>query len=713
MQNGGTIEIQSGSLTSEKTDLQSGVTTFNGKVLISGGAKLTGPDTKTTFGSKSSLQLLAGDAGFEAKGDLSLGGSLHFPISSTGNPVVQVGGAASVNTVVSPTFDGVAPEFGNSFTFLEGDSVELGSKTSVELPAGVSLGLGLEARVVTDGKKADLTFSNLPVLEVHRATGASKIMNVVGGPITITGYAIESALGTMNPESFSGFGGDDWDRPNPVNTSVAEFSLTGDRTLEVGDTLEIGNAYNGGATHPLDEDVAFRFVSPSGEIREGLVQYTGPANDLVLNVNPDTGEITVQNLSSFIDPVEVTGYTISSPSGALKAADLTSFSDTGAAGEGWSEANPDNNLISELNLSSSKSFGNGTVISLGNIFDTAGARDIAMEYSTVDEIISATVEYQTSMGPVVPTCEDLKASRIPGDANGNNEVEFTDFLALANNFGGPGGYEEGNFDCLGNVEFVDFLTLANNFGSTGAATAAVPEPSSNCLLGLGGMLLLAARRRRRGNQVKTRTNLSLLLFLPALAVMCSQANAQVCELDDCPIDELRVFTGEVVNITGPADLVSLRQPNNILYAVNVWGDELERVVNGVSFWSDKEDVNPDGDGLDGYRTDWTHNVTNWQAKPEFGDTEDDDELEFIMTDIRWTDNSPAAHPDPGVGSHFAVNTGDRLYLELLISGGHDENRIWDIYIDGEPVVSEFDSTNHEDYDQGVVLLVPRRVRRHG
>ena len=108
--------------------------------------------------------------------------------------------------------------------------------------------------------------------------------------------------------------------------------------------------------------------------------------------------------------------------------------------------------------------------------------------------------YGFEPGEPPTSCEALMASRIPGDANGNNEVEFTDFLALANNFGGPGGYEEGNFDCTGNVEFVDFLTLANHFGETGAASAAsVPEPSGLGSLLLAALLLGIARRQRKSD----------------------------------------------------------------------------------------------------------------------------------------------------------------------------------------------------------------------
>lgn len=105
------------------------------------------------------------------------------------------------------------------------------------------------------------------------------------------------------------------------------------------------------------------------------------------------------------------------------------------------------------------------------------------------------------LGPrfVSSACESLAESRILGDADGDSEVTYTDFLILADNFGTNAGYEGGDFDCNGEVAFLDFLSLANNFGATaaGGAVASVPEPSGFALFCVAGLLVRAARRRRR------------------------------------------------------------------------------------------------------------------------------------------------------------------------------------------------------------------------
>jgi hypothetical protein len=82
-----------------------------------------------------------------------------------------------------------------------------------------------------------------------------------------------------------------------------------------------------------------------------------------------------------------------------------------------------------------------------------------------------------------------------GDADFDNDVDFPDFVALANGFGNVGGWGEGDFDGSGDVQFPDFVLLADNFGnSSDSAAASVPEPSTALLLLLGLTCLLYTRR---------------------------------------------------------------------------------------------------------------------------------------------------------------------------------------------------------------------------
>jgi len=55
---------------------------------------------------------------------------------------------------------------------------------------------------------------------------------------------------------------------------------------------------------------------------------------------------------------------------------------------------------------------------------------------------------------------------LPGDATGDGEVSFNDFLVVSQNFGMTGGatWQDGDFDGDQNVAFSDFLIVSQNFG---------------------------------------------------------------------------------------------------------------------------------------------------------------------------------------------------------------------------------------------------------
>lgn len=83
-----------------------------------------------------------------------------------------------------------------------------------------------------------------------------------------------------------------------------------------------------------------------------------------------------------------------------------------------------------------------------------------------------------------------------GDTDANGEVNFLDFLALAENFGEAGGWAQGDFSGNGEVDFLDFLALAENFGQSVTAAAAVPEPTASLMAVFGVLGLIGFRKRR-------------------------------------------------------------------------------------------------------------------------------------------------------------------------------------------------------------------------
>ncbi len=82
------------------------------------------------------------------------------------------------------------------------------------------------------------------------------------------------------------------------------------------------------------------------------------------------------------------------------------------------------------------------------------------EFDCTDELLQAWLEdFQENVEP-----EPV----LPGDADANGEVDFSDFLIMSRHFGTEveGGFLEGDFDLNGVVEFPDFLVLSRHFGQT-------------------------------------------------------------------------------------------------------------------------------------------------------------------------------------------------------------------------------------------------------
>ena len=92
------------------------------------------------------------------------------------------------------------------------------------------------------------------------------------------------------------------------------------------------------------------------------------------------------------------------------------------------------------------------------------------------------------------------ANLIKGDADGDGQVQFSDFVILSKAFGTAGQYTDGDFDKDGVVQFPDFAILAANFGQ-GTTAASVPEPSAVVILGLGALCLIPVNRGRHHTRV--------------------------------------------------------------------------------------------------------------------------------------------------------------------------------------------------------------------
>lgn len=342
------------------------------------------------------------------------------------------------------------------------------------------------AGAVNDGTVVYTGASPLPTITVNRGTGAIELSNP--GGFGVDGYSISSPSGLLKPDGLAGLGAD-WTPANPTTTLVSELSFNSSLTFP--GTFNLGTVFDPAGGVPLvDEDLSLEYSTPNGTIATGVVNYVGAVNDLTLQVDQLTGAARISHMTPHVGDIEMWGYSITSESSAL---DVTAWN---RFGSDFIEANPSANAIAELSAAGSKTFTNGTEISLGNIL--AGAEDLTFTYGTPNGSAVGSVQYVFGGG--TPTCEDIASSRlVPGDLNGDNTVTFSDFLVLSTNFNqAVGGYEDGDIDCNGTVGFSDFLVLSTNFNKTAEASAtAVPEPASAALASLAMLMCLAWRKRRK------------------------------------------------------------------------------------------------------------------------------------------------------------------------------------------------------------------------
>jgi hypothetical protein len=105
--------------------------------------------------------------------------------------------------------------------------------------------------------------------------------------------------------------------------------------------------------------------------------------------------------------------------------------------------------------------------------------------------------YQDVPGAVIDA-GDRGNIAVPGDYDGNGEVELEDYLVWKTSFGTevyPGEGADGNAD--GNVNAADYTHWKDNMGVTAATGSAIPEPAAATLgtLALGAVGVMALRRR--------------------------------------------------------------------------------------------------------------------------------------------------------------------------------------------------------------------------
>ncbi|MCA9184969.1 MAG: hypothetical protein R3E01_30605 [Pirellulaceae bacterium] len=200
-----------------------------------------------------------------------------------------------------------------------------------------------------------------------------------------------------------------------------------------------------------------------------------------LTINAATGAVLLRNPS--VVPFDINYYEIRSSSGSLNPAQWSSLDqqnvdavdgdDAGSVAgdsllEGWdAAANNSASVVSEAFLFGSSTLDQQTQISLGRLFQSAGARDVTFHFATVDgTLLEGGVEYVEG--------------RL-GDYNGNSAVDAADYTVWKDSFG---SVTELAADGNGNgvIDAADYTIWKDNFGASIDLAVSVPESSSALVL---------------------------------------------------------------------------------------------------------------------------------------------------------------------------------------------------------------------------------------
>lgn len=420
--------------------------------------------------------------------DIGFGESSRYTLNldSAATPVFSAVGNVNYNGNLILNLSGSAPAPTEGAVYDLADSATVGGNfDNVILPGPAVPGRVLQVTSRAGGVNgliSGVEVASRLVLEVDRDSGMVSMTQPFGSAVEVDGYSLESGSGNFSTAGWTSLQSQavsDWTEANGAPTAISELKPTGSTSV-AGAGFDLGAIYapsRGSFGTPIDEDVVFEYVDPAtGEISLGEVIYSGyTRNDLVLIVDPTTGEAQLRNTSA--DAVSIDGYQIGSDAGSLDAAGWDSLADQSVSS--WIEAEADSFGLSELLGIGVEEIAGDSGFNLGSLFTLGGDQDLTLEY--LMEGADAASDGFVFYGEL----PDLNEGSI-WDFEPDGDVDITDFGFFADAFingsplPGTNGYGDGEPD--GDVDITDFGNFADAFiASQQSSSVAIPEPSAGLL----------------------------------------------------------------------------------------------------------------------------------------------------------------------------------------------------------------------------------------
>ncbi len=450
--------------------------TADGSVSLNGSTNITGPNVTLT-----------------TQNDLNFGltSVYNANINSATHSVLSADGSSTLRGTLNVVFSGgVTPGLGSTWTLVDATSIT-GNFGTVNI-SGATLGLGQVLGVTTsaggsNGTIAQLGVQERLVLRVDRALGTTTLLNPGNAAISIEGYSVRSAIGTLAPQNGNWNSLEDQSVANWVETASSSNGL-GELESSIGGSLAIasggGQRALGSAFSPLlpfgsasPEDLVFEYRDATEGVLTGVVQYVGAvlANNLVLTVDPATGNAQVRNASPTIS-VDLQGYTITSANGSL----LASF-DSNLPSSDWAETAGSANGVGELNLTTgSTTLAPNDTFDLTGVFSPGEVEDLVFQFRREVALDGDFNEDGTVDGA------DLTGSAASWDSRYGADLDGSNFLAWQRNLGDSGTAGD---VVTGIVRYDGAIPVV-------AATTAVPEPASGLMMLLAIAVVPSIRRIR-------------------------------------------------------------------------------------------------------------------------------------------------------------------------------------------------------------------------
>ena len=440
---------------------------------------------------------------FSAATFVTFEGGAEYVVDLTSASHTTLTAAGAISGVQGPlvvqTSGGYTPSLGTTWTLLDGESVTGGFAVDTS-ETTLAAGTGYVTRTIDggNGQQLTLTYQAMATLTVNTDTGALSVSSESGVPIDLVGYSVLSASGQLDPMNWNSLA--DQSQPGWVEAGGSANSLNElnaeNSTALSSTSVSLGSSVYVTPEFGVSPDITFEYgVDGEATKLPGIVKFTGSraANNLLLTVDPDTGEGQLKNSSTYT--IDVLGYTITSESGSLDDANWTSLASQSVSG--WVAAASDEYSLNELVPEDPvTTLTPGQSLSLGDMFLTSGMQDLDLSFAVSIDGSDPVVQQGTVWYTTIP-------AGLPGDYNDDGFVDAADYTVWRDALSaGAATLTNRSSSITGPVSEADYVFWKANFGATagaGAAAeisslAAVPEPASICLFVVAALAWTAVGR---------------------------------------------------------------------------------------------------------------------------------------------------------------------------------------------------------------------------